>query len=287
MTENIGKKKKILYFSIVAVAVIALFVYEIFLAGWCKSEAISESVDMVITRFVGAGVVIFLLYLLGYRVLNKPSDKGLIFTLPCFVVAICNPPILSLLFGSSSLTYSGNTLFIYSVIFAVECVLVALFEELLFRGCVFLSILETRRKNNKQIFLSVLFSSAIFGLVHLLNLFSSSPVAVLLQVGYSFLLGGMSAYVLLCTGNLTFSVLLHAIFNFCGQYTELFGVGDWAIPPIIIFIILLGVIVAAIVITGLFKMPLCKADVFFTQKIAKKGETEGENDIKGVEKDGK
>ena len=142
----------------------------------------------------------------------------------------------------------------------------ATFEEMLFRGAIFLSLLETKRENGKRIFLAVLQSSLAFALVHLLNLFSSSPAAVLLQVGYSFLLGGMCAYTLLCTRNIVFPIIVHAVFNFCGQFVERFGYGDWATLPIMTFTVILGLIVAAIVITGIFKTPPPRAGVFFRRK---------------------
>ena len=144
-------------------------------------------------------------------------------TLPCFFVALLNPPVLSLIFKNSSLDYSGTKMAWYALTFAAECVAVAAFEETLFRGAVFLTVLENRRGDGKRIFASVAISSAIFAAAHLLNLFTSSPGAVLLQTGYSFLLGGMCAYTLLRTKNISFCVALHAIFNFCGTLTEKFG----------------------------------------------------------------
>ena len=261
-----GKTKKIVYFSVIGALVAFLFVYELFLAGWCKTQPVSSSVDMIITRFCGAVVAVLLLNYLGYNVFHKPCAKGLAAAAPCLIVALCNPPMLSLVCGSSSLNYSGKTLAGYTAVFAAECILVATFEETLFRGAIFLSLLETKRENGKRIFLAVLQSSLAFALVHLLNLFSSSPAAVLLQVGYSFLLGGMCAYTLLCTRNIVFPIIVHAVFNFCGQFVERFGYGDWATLPMMTFTVILGLIVAAIVITGIFKTPPPRAEVFFRRK---------------------
>ena len=184
-------------------------------------------------------------------------------TLPCFFVALLNPPVLSLILKNSSLDYSGAKMAWYALTFAAECVAVAAFEETLFRGAVFLTVLENRRGDGKRIFASVAISSAIFAAAHLLNLFTSSPGAVLLQTGYSFLLGGMCAYTLLRTKNISFCVALHAIFNFCGTLTEKFGRGAWDTPAIIAFTCVLGVCTAAWVISDLFRMKKECTDCFY------------------------
>ncbi|MGN1052483.1 MAG: lysostaphin resistance A-like protein, partial [Candidatus Scatosoma sp.] len=243
-----GNKRRAAYFCVIVALIAVLSLYEIFFSGWCADKAIAPSVDAVITRSLGSVAAALLIQYLGYRVAGKATARGLFKALPCLIVALCNPPILSLIVKQSSLNVAGKTLFYYALIFAAECFFVALFEELLFRGAVFLSLLEGRRANGRQIFYAGVLSSAVFGLTHLINLISSAPGAVLLQVGYSFLLGGMCAFTLLCTKNIFFSAAVHAVFNFCGQLTERFGQGVWNTPAVMAFTVCLGVCAAAYII---------------------------------------
>lgn len=248
MSARKESKRRAAYLGIIAAVVLFLAVYEIFLSGWCNNRAIAASVDTVITRFAGCIAAALLIRCLGYSVTGKASARGFLTAVPCFIVALCNPPILSLIVKKSSLDVTGATLVLYTLLFAAECFFVATFEELLFRGAVFLTILENRRANGKQIFMAAVLSSAIFGLTHLLNLFAGFSAAVFLQVGYSFLLGGMCAFTLLCTKNIFCAAAVHAVFNFCGQFVERFGRGVWNTPGIMAFTVCLGVCVAAYVI---------------------------------------
>ena len=60
------------------------------------------------------------------------------------------------------------------------------------------------------VILPVLIDAALFGLWHLTNLLVGADVgATLLQVGYSFLIGGMLSAVLLKTGNIWTGVFRH------------------------------------------------------------------------------
>lgn len=272
MSAQKENKRRAAYLFIIAAVVLFLAVYEFFLSGWCKNQAVSACVDNIITRFAGCLAAALLIRYLGYFVTGKVSARGFFTALPCFIVALCNPPILSLIVQKSSLNVTGATLALYTLLFAAECFFVALFEELLFRGAVFLTILENRRKNGKQIFFAVFLSSAIFGLTHLLNLFVGFSVAVFLQVGYSFLLGGMCAFTLLCTKNIFCAVTVHAVFNFCGQFVERFGHGVWNTPGIMAFTVCLGISVGAYVIYKILRLK--KEDTEFFYVLREYSETE-------------
>ncbi len=230
-----------------------LIVYEWKLKGWYADPVMRDVVDMIVTRMVGGVVFLLLTHYLGYRVLSpfrKPFGRALLISLPCFLVVLTNPPILGLLSGLATLEYSGARLAGYIALFAWECLAIGFFEELAFRGVVLPMILEKRRGSRKQIFLSVLLSSAVFGGIHLVNLFVSSPGAVFLQIGYSFLIGGMCAFVLIKTANIWLCVLLHAIFDFCGKLVDTLGKGTWISLPIILFTAVLGTAVAAYILYG-------------------------------------
>lgn len=261
-------KRRAVYFCVIVALTAVISAYEIWFDGWCADKALAPSIDAIVTRALGSVAAALLVNYLGYRVAGKAPARGLLKALPCLIVALCNPPILSLIVKQSFLNVAGKTLVFYAVIFAAECVFVALFEELLFRGAVFLALLENRRENGKKIFFAGVISSAVFGLTHLVNLFSSAPGAVLLQVGYSFLLGGMCAFTLLCTKNIFCSAAVHAVFNFCGQLTERFGYGVWNTPAIMGFTVCLGVCAAAFIIIEFLRFTKADTECFYALSAA-------------------
>jgi membrane protease YdiL (CAAX protease family) len=108
---------------------------------------------------------------------------------------------------------------------------------------VFLGILKKKPQSKLWAFISIALSSVVFGLVHLLNLLESSPAAVLMQIGYSALIGAMCAVVLMKTANIWLCVLLHALFDFCGAIVPTLGQGRIWDP----FTVILTVVVAVLV----------------------------------------
>jgi membrane protease YdiL (CAAX protease family) len=106
-----------------------------------------------------------------------------------------------------------------------------------------------------DVFISIVISSVVFGLVHIVNLFAGAGIgAVVLQVGYSFLIGGMCSIILIKTGNIWYCVFLHAVYNFAGGIVPQCGGGViWNTPEIILTAVV-AVIVAAYVIMLLVKI---------------------------------
>ena len=192
-------------------------------------------IKSVVTRGLGSVIFMALTVFLGFRILHKPLRGWWMAFLPSLAVVVNNLPIIALADGSASVVRTDLL-----PLFLLECLLIGLFEETAFRGTLFLAILEKRRGTTKEIFMTSLISSALFGLVHLANLLEGAGVgATLLQVGYSFLIGGMCTIVLLKTGNLLFCILLHAIFDVGGGLLYTVGSGEqWNMPTVAITAVL-------------------------------------------------
>ena len=129
---------------ITAVCAILLVCYEFFLGDLVFSaleENIRLLVDMIVTRVLGASVFTVILVYLGYKVLNpikKPFFKAFAFCLPAYVVAINNFPFSSVIKGDATVDATvGKVLLLLA-----ECFAVALFEEMAFRGVIFLGFAE-------------------------------------------------------------------------------------------------------------------------------------------------
>ncbi len=224
----------------------------------------------LISRVIGSLVFLFVLLYLRYRLFFKPDFASLSAILPSLAVVINNYPILSAVRGDLYLTRADLV-----PLFALDALFIGIFEELAFRGVLFPILLEKRHNSSRQIFNTTLVTSALFGLIHLVNLIEGAGIgATLRQVGYSFLIGGMCAIVLLKSGNLIFCILLHAIFDFCGGIYDQLGEGTyWNVPTIIVTAVL-GVAVFAWMLYLLFRIKPEQVDKFFSKNI---GDTENEH----------
>lgn len=91
--------------------------------------------------------------------------------------------------------------------------IVAILEEILFRGILFIFFITLFQNKKNGVVYSILLSSIAFGAIHLVNIFSNPPLAVLAQVAYSFLLGAILSLVYLGSGNFVLPILGHFLFN--------------------------------------------------------------------------
>ena len=179
---------------------------------YSSDETLQTLIKSIVTRGLGSIIFLALTVFLGFRICHKPLKGWWLAVLPSLAVVVNNLPIIALADGSARVERTELL-----PLFLLECLLIGLFEELAFRGTLFLAILEKRRTTTRQIFVTSFVSSALFGLVHLANLLEGAGVgSTFLQVGYSFLIGGMCTIVLLKTANILFCILLHAIFDVGG-----------------------------------------------------------------------
>ncbi len=223
--------------------------------------------DMVfsfLSRIVGIILCFFIIFYCSFNKILKLTlhkiPKSILFIIPCLIVAINNFPLVQYIFGDVYITGEIGDV----IICFFDALCTGLFEELAFRGIVFMLTLEKIGKTKKGVFLSVLLSSAIFGLIHVFNIFAgANPLSVIMQVGYSFLVGGMCAVVLIKTESIWYSVLIHALYNFAGDIIPILGGGIlWDIPRIVITV-LLTVTVAIYLICTLLRIDFKKLDKMF------------------------
>lgn len=215
----------------------------------------------VIQRGFGSAIFVCLICFLGYRVWHKPLPTTWAVLIPCLAVVINNFPIIALANGDVTVA-RGDMMWL----FLLDCLLIGVFEEVAFRGTIFLALLERRRASTKQIFWTTALSSAIFGLIHLANLLEgAAPGATLLQVGYSFLIGGMCAIVFLRCHNLGFCILLHTLFDIGGRMVGTVATGRiWNLPTVIVTAVL-GVLVAAWMVYALLRVRPEDTDAFYPE----------------------
>ncbi len=229
-----------------------------------EDPVLSRLMTMTLTRGLGAAVFLALLLAEGFRVLNplqKPFWRSLLFTIPPLLVVVNNMPILSLIRGDAYIIRSAP---VYWIWFGLECLAIGLFEELAFRGVIFLSLAEKRRTTRKGLFWSLILTSAVFGAVHLINVLMGAGIgSVILQIGYSFLIGAMCSVVLLKTRNIWLCVLLHAVYDFSGNLVPTLGGGTWWDTPTVIFTVILAVATTIYLVWQFFTLDLRRVEEIY------------------------
>lgn len=261
--KKIGKKTFLSLFSVFAVLLLAL---ELFNFIYSIDNIEYELVYGTLSRVFGAAICLLLMKYCSFDYLlsNKGIDaRALLLVLPCLLISINNFPFVPVLSNGVALEARWYLVLLY----ALQCLFVGIFEETAFRGCVFMLMLEKRSKTRKDIFFSIVFSSLIFGAIHIVNLFvGAGIVPVVLQLGYSFLIGAMCSVALLVTQSLWVPVILHALFNFAGGVIPTFvdNFKIWTVGEIVLTVVV-SLIVAIYVVLLFFKFDLEKM-----QRIIKK-----------------
>lgn len=251
MKKKINKKTLFLLLLIPSAVLVLL---ETFPIVFSSDEVLNSMLHVIVTRALGSLVFIPLSVYMGYNIFgitNRSRIKTLLCTIVPLAVVVNNLPIIGLISGAAYVTKPNR----YILVFAIEALMIGMFEEFAFRGVLFPYILENRRSTGKSIFLATVISSAAFGAVHIFNLFAGGGFgAVILQVGYSFLIGGMCAIVLLYTRCIWLCVALHAIYDFCGYLIPTLGTGIiWDTATVVITTIL-GVFALIFMVVWLSKI---------------------------------
>jgi len=215
----------------------------------------------LISHVLGSAVFAALLIFVGNRLWSRPVWKHAAVVLPALLIAVNNFPILALALGNA--TVEKWNLFVPLLL---DCLLIGVFEEFAFRGTLFLLLLQKHRKTRAQVIRVTVLSAAVFGLVHFANLLEGAGIIpTLLQVGYSFLIGGMCSIVLLRTGNLFYCVLIHGVYDFGGRLLQLGSGNQWD-PITVTLTVVISVLVSAWMLWMLSRTTVSDADQFFKKK---------------------
>lgn len=214
--------------AIAIVSVAALIVlYMMGIAGFDAAEPGALTVMRICGSVSFVGIIVYL----GYGTGGFGTRRERIAVVaPALIVAVNNFPLIPLFNGEVVIDAEA-----YDIVkLAVECLFIGIFEETAFRGILLLSAAEGRGKTKKELFMTALVTSVLFGCAHLLNLLAGAGVgATLLQVSYSTLIGGMCSLVLLLGGSLWSCAVIHAVYDLGGCCVERLGHGRiWTAPEV-------------------------------------------------------
>lgn len=234
---KLTKIQKAICYTVIVVGVVGMAFFELgFGARLLRLNDRDVWTSKTISRLLGGIICCALMILLSVSHLlfkyRKGAIKRLLVVLPCFAVAINNFPFLSVAMGE--ITFSANLRDI--IMYALFCLSVGFFEEAAFRGCVFSVMLDKKDADRWSVLKASVISSAVFGIVHIVNLFAGASIgSVILQIGYSFLIGALCSVVLVKTANIWYCVILHAVYNFAGGVSSELGSGQiWTAPTVIL-----------------------------------------------------
>ena len=132
-----------------------------------------------------------------------------------------------------SIILNDNAFDIYSLFnVALYCFFIGIVEEFLCRGWLLNEFLERYSRNRKEVFLSILFSSFIFGVVHFLNIGETQGLfETLVQVMNAAAGGVFLALVYYKTKNIWVVVFSHALWDFSLFLGSVNSMGDCLSAP--------------------------------------------------------
>ena len=133
-----------------------------------------------------------------------------------------------ILISTIGLIANNNPLDIYAVLnLALYCLFIGIVEEFLCRGWLLNEFLERYSRNRKEVILSILFSSFIFGVVHFINIGETQGFfETLVQVMNAAAGGVFLALVYYKTKNIWVVVATHAIWDFTLFLSQTNSLGD-------------------------------------------------------------
>ncbi len=214
--ENQTKKKNIIIFFIKMVLALVIFdviMYQIYptlasmiLYGKYGREVIIEAVC--------AFIILVVLLIFGNSYIFTEKKHGFLKSLVPGAFIICLAT-LYLIIAIPDVIDSTNYLDVGSL--AIYCLLIGIFEEFLCRGWIQNEFIERFANNRKQVYLSILLSSLIFGGIHISNIWIGGQSVletasqIIQATGLGFLLGAIYYR----TKNIWSTVFMHGYWDFC------------------------------------------------------------------------
>ncbi|MHA2225679.1 MAG: CPBP family intramembrane glutamic endopeptidase [Candidatus Hodarchaeales archaeon] len=198
------------------------------------NQLINLNLGDVVVTVVTFVVTSFLFYLIIHKLLHYPrhvdSFKEYLYTIrltrfsplkhhffigiSIFVIAILGAYVVALLVGSWNFDDAFQQILPPNSWVLFAAVIPGLFEEVVFRGII--ATMFARKYSQKS---AILGSSALFGVAHAVNVLSGADLIVTVaQVGYTFFIGILLAYVFFETDSLIPVVILHYLTASLGQF---------------------------------------------------------------------
>lgn len=246
-----NKNKNVSSYIFLGAAILAIILIYVLPIEFFESATINGLIKNTLLQAITLAVLVFVTLKCGYKDIYK-SPRGVkspTLIVAAFLVAFANFPIYSIFSGKAEIN-DGTAM----LLLILNCIVVGIEEELFFRAIVYPFIKNKLDGKRNKIILSVVFSSAIFSLFHLFNLFSGDVGYTLLQVFYTFFLGCMLSTVYESEDNIFICAAVHATFNFCGNIVRVAGNGEYFSFQLVLTVSIVAVLAGIITLTKLLKL---------------------------------
>ena len=218
MEKTKGSKiKERIQLAAIILLCVAMLLLEFLKIPYSKEEFRNEMLSGIVQKGCGSLAALLLMFRFKIRLFGRVEHA--LYLLPCLAIAVNNFQWWAYLSGKMQLVHTQPLDF---VLFTANCCLTGLFEELIFRGIIFSLLLDYLEKDKKGFYIAYILSCGVFAIMHLFNGISFGTV---LQVGYTFLTGGLFAFCLIKTKNIFCCAAVHAVYNFCGMLFDVRGLG--------------------------------------------------------------
>ena len=218
--------------------------------NYTQNQLHNKYISKIIQQGIGVLATVLLLKRLNVKVFGVPQQS--LYLILGLIVAIDNFQWSSFLNGKMELLYSTPLDFL---LFGGYCLSVGMFEECIFRGIIFALLAGQFSKDKSGLWKTYIVSSLIFAAAHLMNGLSFGTI---LQVGYTFLTGGLFGFILMKTKNVLCCGVIHALYNFGGllfETSEYMGLGKGVVFDLgtVITMFVVSVIAGVIVLYSVKK----------------------------------
>ena len=173
-----------------------------------------------------------LLLTISYFIIKKmykkgigPSTSNLGKGIFIYGAAMWIPIILNLIFDFKTPLVSFASAVPTLIGFLFATLGTGILEELVFRGFFFNAFVDRLGNSKKGVFASMMLSSSVFGVIHLLNLIGNPEliVSTIAQVIYATMVGCFFCMIYYCTGNIWSCIILHGIVDFAAKFWNAFN----------------------------------------------------------------
>ena len=188
--------------------------------------------------WAGLVLILLLLYKNNYIFSEKRESfkSGFKYIVPEFIMAT-----IFLIISISTIASSSMPINVFSIInLLVYCIFIGIVEEFLCRGWLLNEFLERFSNNKKEIILSIIFSSFIFGIIHFINIDASQNfIQTLVQVLNAGVSGIFLALVYYKTKNIWLVVFAHFYWDFSlmlmehNQLVECYNASETSTPVVL------------------------------------------------------
>ena len=207
-----GNKRNLFIFflEMLIVFMIIDFLMTIVASGVASSTLLYKyGNDLIVEIFYSLTILIVMLLFKNSYVFTEKKERfwsSILLAVPMIVISLYNFAYSILSLGSFNIASFINML--------IFCIFVGIAEEFLCRGWLQNEFIERYSSNKKEIIVSIILSSLIFGFMHIVNISVQTVFETIIQIINATTLGFLLGSIYYKTKNIWSVIFLHAFYDF-------------------------------------------------------------------------